>query len=123
MGWYAIKESIELFSGLDMDALHVHAGLLVQIGVALLMRRSLASAWPWLVVLVAAVANEAYDLAYETWPDPERARQFAEGIRDVWNTMLMPTLLLILVRWVPGLFTRRVEPAEPALGPATETIL
>jgi cell shape-determining protein MreD len=106
MDWYQVKESIELFTGLDMDALHVHVGILAQIGVALLMRRTLGSPWPWLVVLAAAIGNEYYDLAYETWPEPERERQFMESVRDVWNTMLMPTLLLLLCRFAPRLFVR-----------------
>lgn len=114
MDWYQIKESVELFTGLDMDALHVHVGVLAQIGVALVLRRSLASPWPWLIVLAAALANEAYDLAYETWPDPERARQFEEGIRDVWNTMLLPTLLMILCRFAPQLFVRPAKVKESA---------
>jgi hypothetical protein len=94
-----------------MDALHVHVGILVQIGVAFVLRQTVASPWPWLAVLVSAVGNEAYDLAYETWPEPERDRQLTESIRDIWNTMLMPSVLLILARWMPRLFVRPA--AEP----------
>jgi hypothetical protein len=111
MDWYQVKESVEAFTGLDMDALHVHVGVLAQIAVALALRRSLASPWPWLIVLAAAIANEYYDLAYETWPDPERERQLMEGVRDIWNTMLLPTVLLILCRFAPHLFVRPA-PAE-----------
>ena len=112
MDWYQVKVSLETFTGLDMDALHVHVGVLAQIGMALALRRTLASPWPWLFVLIAALANEWYDLAYETWPDPERERQLMESVRDVWNTMLVPTLLMILCRFVPGLFVRPVPPGE-----------
>ncbi len=112
MDWYQVKEAIETFTGLHMDALHVHVGIVAQVGTALLLRRTLASPWPWLILLVAAMGNEAYDLAYETWPDPERERQIAEGIRDIWNTMLLPTLLLILCRWAPRLFVRDASPEE-----------
>ena len=75
MDWYQVKHGVELFTGLDMDALHVHVGILAQIGVALLMRRSLASPWPWLVLLAAVLANEYYDITYEIWPSLTR-REF-----------------------------------------------
>ena len=103
MDWYGFKLSLEQVSGLDMDALHVHAGVLIQIFAALLLRRSLRSPWPWLLVLSAALANEYYDLTLETWPD--RAEQWGESIKDVWNTMLLPTALMLLARFVPGLLT------------------
>ena len=105
MDWYGVKEWLEAATHLDMDALHVHAGALLQLLAALLLRRSLRSPWPWLVVLVAALGNEAYDLYYETWPDPDRARQWAESAKDIVNTMLIPTLLLILARCAPRLLT------------------
>lgn len=102
MDWFQFKQMLSIASGLNMDALHVHAGLLCQIVAALLMRRRLSSPWPWLVVLALVVANEYYDYRYEIWPD--RAMQRAEGIRDAWNTLLLPTLILLLVRFVPRLF-------------------
>lgn len=114
MDWYQVKQSVVLFTGLDMDALHVHVGIIAQIGVALLMRRSLASLWPWLILLAAALANEYYDLTYEIWPPDARERQYLESVRDVWNTMLMPTMLMLAVRWLPGLFQRPAPTEEPA---------
>lgn len=114
MDWYQTKHWLVLFTGLDMDALHVHVGVLAQIAVALLMRRTLASPWPWLLVLLAALANEWYDLTYEIWPPAERGRQFMESVKDIWNTMLMPTLLLLLCRFAPRLFVRPPAAEEPA---------
>lgn len=104
MNWFEIKVSMVNATGLNMDALHVHAGILLQIVAALLMRRSLASPLPWLVVLVAVVGNEIYDFNYEIWPN--RWDQVLEGFRDSWNTLLIPTLLLLLTRFVPRLFKR-----------------
>ena len=112
MGWYNFKEWLEAVTWLDMDALHVHAGILVQLLAALLLRRSLASPWPWLVVLVAAIANEIYDLRFETWPEPERPRQWLEGVKDVLNTVLIPTLLLLLARYAPRLISGASSPAK-----------
>jgi hypothetical protein len=109
MDWFQFKQMLSVATGLNMDALHVHAGLLAQIVAALLLRRRLSSPWPWLVVLLLVVANEYYDYRYEVWPD--RGEQRAEGVRDAWNTLLLPTLIMLLVRFAPRLF---VEPAADA---------
>ena len=47
MDWYDVKQYAERLIGLDMDALHVYAGVLGQILAALVLGRSLASPWPW----------------------------------------------------------------------------
>jgi hypothetical protein len=105
MDWHQIKEWAEHASGLDMDALHVHAGVALQILFALILRRPLSSPWPWLGVAAVEAVNEVYDYSYEVWPD--RSIQLAEGIRDGWNTMVIPTLLLLLCRYAPALLVGR----------------
>ena len=107
MDWYDVKQSVEVFTGLSMDALHVHVGVLAQILVALMLRRSLGSPWPWLAVLVAATANEWSDLRYEYWHD--REWQYRESFRDIWNTMLLPTVLLLGANLWPGMSKARKE--------------
>jgi hypothetical protein len=114
--WHQLKLWLETASGLNMDALHVHAGILLLVAAALVLRRPLSSPWPWLVVLAAELANEYYDLRFEIWPT--RGQQFAEGAKDVWNTMLLPTALLIAARWFPALLVGRrdgsvADPGEP----------
>ena len=109
MDWHHVKDWLEASSGLDMDALHVYAGVLIQILAAAILRRSLRSPLPWLIVVAAIAANEYYDLHYEVWP--ERHRQYMESVKDGWNTMLLPTLLLLLTRFAPSLFTGRTRPA------------
>ena len=104
MDWHQIKEWLEQASGLDMDAFHIYAGLLIQVLAALALRRSLRSPIPWLIVLAAAIANEVYDYNYDYWAGAERALQRAESYKDLWNTMLAPTLLLLLARLRPQLF-------------------
>lgn len=113
MDWHHLKEWATHAVGLNMDALHVYAGLFLQLGAALVLRRSLRSPWPWLVVLVAEFANEVYDYTYEVWPT--RDIQFAEGLRDMWNTMVMPTILLLLARYAPRLLVGTSPPAEAPL--------
>ena len=114
MDWYGVKEFLEYWSGLDMDSLHVHAGVLGQLAAALVLRRPVRSVIHWLLVLAAAIANEVYDFQYEIWPD--RDVQLQGGIRDIWNTMLLPTLLLAAARFYPRLFTGGPSPA-PASAP------
>ena len=109
MDWYGVKEFLEYWSGLDMDSLHVHAGVLGQLAAALILRRPVRSVIPWLLVLAAAAANETYDFHYEVWPD--RSVQLEGGFRDIWNTMLLPTLLLAAARFHPRIFTGTPEPA------------
>jgi hypothetical protein len=104
MNWFHLKVWLAQTSGLHMDALHVHAGILLQVAAALVLRRSLASPLPWLVVLIAVLTNEIYDFNYEVWPD--RWEQVMEGFRDSWNTLLLPTLFLLLTRFAPRLFRR-----------------
>jgi hypothetical protein len=111
MDWHQLKEWITAASGLDMDALHVHAGVFCQIAVALVLRRRLSSLWPWVVVAVIAVANEVYDYTYEVWPT--REEQFFESVKDVWNTMLLPSVLMVLARWAPGLFVVPLAVPDP----------
>ena len=108
MEWVQLKHGISVFTGLHMDALHIHVGVLAQLFVAALMRRSIASPWPWLLLLAATAANEYSDLAHEVWPD--RDYQIAESIRDSWNTMLLPTVLLLVARVAPVLLVSRTAP-------------
>jgi hypothetical protein len=117
MDWFQLKHGISVFTGLHMDALHVHVGVIAQLLVAAVLRRSLASPWPWLLLLAATVANEWFDLAYETWPN--RDDQIAESIRDSWNTMLLPTVLLVAARAAPSLLSIGRAPesgGEPKTG-------
>lgn len=96
----AIKAAIAAWTGLERDALHIYAALLIQLGAAALLKRTLASPWPWLVVLVFALVNEWLDSHVdELVEDWEKAA----ALHDLWNTMLLPTLLLLLVRFAPRL--------------------
>lgn len=116
--WHQVKDWLEHALGLNMDALHVYFGLAILIVAALVLRKPLRSPLPWLVLLALELANEYYDWTYEIWPGPERAIQAAEGMRDMWNTMAVPTLILIVSRWFPRLFTGRA--AAPSAADAGE---
>lgn len=110
MDWYEIKLLIVAEFDLGRDVLHIFVGVLAQILVAAALRRTLASPLPWLAVLAGEAANEYYDMHREVWTD----RPIWPGsVADMAVTMAIPTLLLILSRWAPGLFV-----ARPAPGPA-----
>jgi hypothetical protein len=88
-----------------MDALHVLAGVALQLGFAALLRTSLSHWGPWLFVLALEVANEVSDLVVEQWPDP--GMQWGESARDVVLTMLLPSILLLVARRRPALLAGR----------------
>jgi hypothetical protein len=112
LDWQQIKETIAVWTGLERDALHIYAALIAQVGSALLLRRSLAHWAPWAFVLALAGANELLDMfgdwRVESW-------EYGAALHDLWNTMLLPTLLLLVARFAPGLVVpaRRSEPPRP----------
>jgi hypothetical protein len=78
---------------------HTYAGLAIWLVAALVLRRSLASVAPLLVVILAEVANEIVDrFAHGSWMWPDT-------LRDAAATWFWPLLLAGLMRWVP--FLRR----------------
>ena len=115
MDWFEVKQWLSAGTGLGMDALHVHAGVLLQAAAALVLRRRLSSPLPWLLLLLLVLANEVYDYGHEIWRDREAQR--AESLRDAWNTMLLPTLLLLLARYAPQLFARPATAGAPSADP------
>ena len=104
MDWYGIKVAITEATGLDRDALHLLSGLAAQLLLALALRRRLISWLPWVLILIAASANEWFDLNYEVWP--ERSEQWNESFKDLATTMTLPTLLLLIGRFAPHLLVR-----------------
>lgn len=62
-----MKLAIVSATELSRDALHVHVGLAVMIGTALILKKSLASLLPWLAAALAASAGEPLDM----WDDLE----------------------------------------------------
>jgi hypothetical protein len=113
--YYQVKLFIEQLLGVEMDTLHVLIGVVLQFLAAAVLRMPVSRIWPWLVVLLLELANEALDLAMERWPDP--GQQYGEGAKDLLLTMALPTLILLLARYCPRLF---VAPRDPAPAPETE---
>jgi hypothetical protein len=102
MDWYHVKIMIVDATGLSRDALHVHIGLCLFIGLHIFLRLSLRNPLPWIALLLLTLGGEWSDLAYETWPD--RGMQLGESFRDICNTMFQPTFIGLLAHIFPRLF-------------------
>jgi hypothetical protein len=96
------KEFVEFSTGFSRDSLHVILGVCFQLLVAATLKTSVSRWLPWFVVFTAAAANELHDLVFEYWDWP--ARQFGESVKDIVLTMILPTLILLLAKYMPWLF-------------------
>src|SRR5215213_9431909 len=103
LAWHRAKMFIEHAIFFSSDALHVLVGTIVWVAIAVLWRRPLSDWRPWLAVFVLLLLNEAVDLQVERWPDA--AMQYGESAKDLLLTMILPTLLMLLVRSNPRLFS------------------
>ena len=99
--WYQFKLFLEHSAGFSMDALHVIAGVLIQLAVAALFRTTVARPLPLIVVFLLELLNEWNDLRVEQWPDA--GMQYGEGAKDLLLTMLLPVLLFLVARNRPKL--------------------
>lgn len=99
LGWYQFKLFVEHASGISMDALHIIVGFILFVIAAALLRRGVGSFAPWGALLLIELANEAYDLRVELWPN--LASQIGEGAKDIVLTMALPTFMLLLARKKP----------------------
>ena len=97
MDYAALKNLIVAYAGLEKDAVHIHAALLLYVLALWLFRQSRRSRFPWLFVLAILGANEIYDLIHN-WPDGP-AWALSQSGKDLWNTMLWPTVLLFVGRY------------------------
>lgn len=91
-----LKYAVVDGTGLAKDALHVYVGLGVFLGTAVVLRRRLGSALPWLAALAAACAGEMFDMrddlrTFGAW-------HWQGSIHDLWNTLFWPTVLTLMAR-------------------------
>jgi hypothetical protein len=104
MAWYEAKMFIERAIFFSSDALHMLVGMVAWVVIAILWRRPLSDWRPWLALLFLLALNEAVDLWVERWPD--LAAQYGESAKDLLLTTAIPTLVMILARSRPSLFSR-----------------
>jgi hypothetical protein len=113
-----LKVLISEATAISKDLLHVHVALLLYLASVLVLGRNWRSLWPWLVVFLFELGNEAYDLwhqgAHNEAPRP------AASLWDLWNTLLWPTALLLLARL--GCFDSQAPEQPPrSLGDSVES--
>jgi hypothetical protein len=89
---------------LAKDALHIYVALVIFLGACLLFRWKAWQWKPWLCVLAAALLGEAWDLADSAVAGQPLA--YDESLKDLCNTLLVPTLVVLLARY-SALFVRR----------------
>ena len=93
-----LKVYLQNVTGLGKDALHVYAGMAMFLTVRLLWRWRGGWIAAWLAALMLALAVEYVDMRNEgqigvLQPDPAHWH-------DIWNTMVWPTVLLLVGRWL-----------------------
>ncbi|MFT3967848.1 MAG: hypothetical protein QM690_18410 [Sphingobium sp.] len=87
---------VKLADGQD-KLVHMSAGLLIWLAVALLFRLPLRSIWPVVAVILLEGVNEVLDrLAYNSW-------RFHDTIRDVIATIFWPCVIMIALKLRPSL--------------------
>ena len=108
MDWGEVKIWLDQ-TPVSKDALHIYAALFVQVATAFVSRRTLGSFLPWSAVLIADLINEGLDM-FLGEEDRIQPWQVAGALHDLGNTLAVPTILLLLVRYVPSLFEQRPSP-------------
>ncbi|MGB5483205.1 hypothetical protein [Parasphingorhabdus sp.] len=109
MNWFELKNWLELSTGLDRDSLHIYAGVAVQLSIAFCLRRSLASPIPWFFVAAVALLNEYYDYSFVPEVSLGNQEYYDEAIRDIWNTLLLPSVFLLIAKFWPNWLTGKLD--------------
>lgn len=104
MDWMGLKDLAADLS-VAKDALHIYLAFVIQVSAAAILRKSLASGLPWLMVFMFELGNEGLDMLLGEEVDLQRW-QFEGALHDIVNTMILPTALLLLCRYAPGLFRK-----------------
>ena len=87
-----LKIALGEATGAQEDLLHVHAGLLIFVVSALLLRKRMRSPIPLALVVLFAAGNELID-----WLSGVPSRPF-EPLVDFLNTIVWPTILFLTAR-------------------------
>ncbi len=92
-----IKLTIVAATELSRDALHIYVGLGVFLVAAIVLRKTLRSAIPLLVVFVVAISGELFDMRddmvnFGHW-------RWGASLHDLINTLFWPAVLLLLARY------------------------
>lgn len=89
------KTALSELLHLSKDALHIHIGIALFVVAALVFRRSFASWLPWFVLLGFELLNEAFDSLHSS---RGFGLNLAGSLKDIANTMLWPTVIVLALR-------------------------
>lgn len=107
--WSRAKMAIEHNIGIGSDLLHVYVGMLLLLGIVLLLSgRRVSLRVSWLIVLAFECFNEALDLSR---PPGSVESDLASSLHDLFTTMFLPTVLLVL--WPSLMRALTAQPGEP----------
>lgn len=112
----ALKTDLAEFLGVAKDALHIHIGLAIFVGLIVLLRRSPASLLPWLGVLGFELVNELMDIFH--WHAGVFSFEPDDSLKDIANTMAWPTIALLGFRLVEAQKRRTAAARQLAMAPA-----
>lgn len=103
-----MKVALTEWSGLARDAMHIYVALIIFMLACLRWR---AWQWkPWFLVFLAALIGEAIDIRESLRLD-NRA-YLAGNWHDLWNTMLLPTVLMLTARYTTILAPRSCDQSD-----------
>jgi hypothetical protein len=91
-GYRSGKQYLSVITGASEDLLHVHAGLLIFVLSALILRKKMRSPIPLALVVFFATLNEVVD-----WYSGAPQAPFEHYI-DFANTVFWPAVLFLLAR-------------------------
>ena len=94
--WSSTKDRIEAVVPIDNVLLHIAVGMMIYWIVARIIKGPRATLGAWLLVLVAALANEFVDLMVERWPNLRE--QLWQGTADIFWTLALPSVALFITR-------------------------
>jgi len=97
---------------LAKDALHIYVALAIFLGSCLVFGWKTRQWRPWMLVLCAAILGEVWDIQ-AALDKAQRVRPW-DNWHDIWNTMVVPTVLMITSRY------SNIFAAGPAAAPPPE---
>lgn len=84
-------------TGLSKDALHIYVALAIFFGSCLILNWKVRQWEPWLLVLFFTLLGEFFDIQGAL--NKSQEIQLWGNWHDVWNSMLAPTVLMLLNRF------------------------
>jgi hypothetical protein len=95
-GWSSTKARIENLLPIDNVFIHIAVGMAIYWLATRIFRGRRAPLFAWAAALLATVANEIIDLLVERWPS--LGEQLWEGTTDLFWTLALPSVALLLSR-------------------------